>query len=139
MLSRIDARMCTAYIEDGVIYAGFASQADEPGEYLLLQRAVSPDPQDRALGHDCVHVSCCDQSRACYGGIRRFVLEPGRAMIHLDQTAAGRLGTARHLAIRFPADAALLVTLSDHLRRIFAGDDGVFSCSLAPPSGHPDA
>ena len=126
MIARIDAKVCVAYVEDGVIFVGFSDDEFEPSEYLLLQRTVSPGVQDKVLGHDTVHVTCCDQSRSSYGGVQHLILHKGKAEILFDMETASKLGTTQHLEVYFTPSEELLDQLSHHLQQILVGPDGVF-------------
>lgn len=126
MTDRLDAKVCVAYVEDGVVFVGFSDDEFEPSVYLLLQRAVSLGLQDIALGHDTVHVTYCDQSRSSYGGVLQFILHQGKAQIQFAKETASKLGTTQHLDIHFVQNEKLIDQLIYHLQQIFAGQAGVF-------------
>lgn len=127
MKTVLQANFCCAQVQDGVILIGFATDGFDASEYLLLQKSVNPQAQDMKLGHDQIHLTYRDQAHSAYGGIRKFVLEDGRAEIMLDAKTANLLGTAQHFEIHLPPSGVSLSVLRQHLQQMFGGENGVFA------------
>lgn len=64
---------------------GFLDDGAEPQRYVLLQKALEPDEQDRKLGMDVTHIEIEDQIRSGYGGIASVVFKDGRLLINLNE------------------------------------------------------
>ena len=97
-----DARVVSGHDPDeGLFLVGFSDDPVDPSRYLLLQRTLEPDDQDRALGHDTYHVEWCEQGQGIYGGIEEFALVGGGANILFTPQAAGSLGGLTQLSITF--------------------------------------
>lgn len=55
--------------EEDVLTVGFADSENDPQSFLILQRAIEPDEQDKELGQDTYYVEIGDPGMAGYGGI----------------------------------------------------------------------
>ena len=60
----LHASRITCRVEDGVAMLGFADDDINTTQYLLLQRTLEPDQQDRRLGMDKVHVELNSQIKS---------------------------------------------------------------------------
>lgn len=86
MSFKFHATTYSACTEDEVRILGFADDGQQPGHYLLLQRAECVDEQDRLLGMDTYYVELGGQDVAGYGGIERLQLAPGHLTLHFSST-----------------------------------------------------
>ena len=86
MSFKFHATTYSACTEDEVQILGFADDGQQPGHYLLLQRAECVDEQDRQLGMDTYYVELGGQDVAGYGGIERLQLAPGHLTLHFSST-----------------------------------------------------
>src|SRR5579864_2094419 len=112
---------CVYSSDDGeVVIVGFADSQFDTKRYVLLQRGKHPSGEDRALGHDQVHITVDDESHSNYGGIRTIELEPGLVRISLEPNAARLLGTDREIVIRFVSNSSEQAALVTRLMELFA-------------------
>jgi len=107
--------------EEGVLTIGFTDNVDQPSQYLLLQRSLTPSDQDKRLGHDRVHIELTDQGYSAYGGIWRVRLASDRLSLFLDEKMAQTLNCEAELEVTLKLDAQEAADLRKHLSRIFAG------------------
>jgi hypothetical protein len=111
--------------EDGIVVVGFADDEFQTTQYVLLQRTLEPDEQDRKLGHDKVHVELDSQNRSGYGGIERIQMEGSALRFALNAKGSKFLGTP---AISINLDDANVDygTLKEYLS-VVAGDESILS------------
>ncbi|MBB5766444.1 MULTISPECIES: Imm10 family immunity protein [Xanthomonas] len=117
-----DARVVSGHDpEEGLFFVGFSDDPLDPSRYLLLQRSLAPDDQDRALGHDTFHVEWCGQEHSCYEGIEEFELGTTAARIRFDSQATESLGGLSELVITFELLPEEFAALRQGLEVVFAG------------------
>lgn len=107
--------------EGGGPLVGLAGQGADSARYLLLQRACSFDPQDRALGMETYHVEWCSQSASRYGGIERCTLGPASVEILFAKDAGAALGGLGRLSVSFRLAPGEHARLAKALGEVFAG------------------
>lgn len=105
----------------GLLLVGFYDDPISPSRYLLLQRSVEPDDQDKTLGHDTYHVEWCEQGQSIYGGIEEFILAADTARVRFTLQAARVLGSLTELTIKIKLLPGEFEALSGDLKVIFAG------------------
>jgi hypothetical protein len=76
--------------EDGVHVLGLVDSANEPQDYVILQRGTEFDEQDRRLGQDTYYVEVCADGVAGYGGVKSVSLDAGTLNIELEDSAKWR-------------------------------------------------
>ncbi|WP_295819752.1 Imm10 family immunity protein [uncultured Deinococcus sp.] len=106
-------------IEDADTFmVALGDHADEPQEWLELQRALVEDEQDVALGMDTY---CLVRSGGptVYGGVAACVLSRDGLILRLDDDAAQMLG-APFYELMLRLDDAAHAALRDGLRQVFA-------------------
>jgi len=106
----------------------FAEESDGSGRHLMLQRALSFDAQDAALGQD----SYCivnDLGACVYGGVTAWRLNEGTVVIQLERTAADALGLTLSYAIHLESSDVTPEEVANGLERVFG-----CSSSLNPPA-----
>ncbi|SMO52695.1 Imm10 family immunity protein [Melghirimyces algeriensis] len=126
MATIVKSNFLYAQKENDVVMVGFADDEFDTKEYVLLQRSIVYDDQDKILGLDKVYIECNDQSHSVYGGIVRFVLSNGIAEIWIDSNAANMLGTDEKIKIVFPVNYNDLADVEELLREIFNNQHEVF-------------
>ncbi|ENX58598.1 MULTISPECIES: Imm10 family immunity protein [Acinetobacter] len=75
------------FFEDGIHILGFADNANEPQEYVIFERSIEFDEQDRKLGQDTYFVEVCADGSAGYGGIRLVSFLAGTLKIEFEEDA----------------------------------------------------
>lgn len=100
--------------ENGVAMLGFADDEFNTTRYLLLQRTVEPDQQDRALGHDRVHIHL--NERSAYGTIEETQLRPQGVIFRLAPGTAAMVSDSEAIEVTFDLTATKLKELADQLR-----------------------
>lgn len=108
--------------EDGVAELGFADDEFNTTQYLLLQRTLEPDQQDRASGFDRVHIELSDQSHSAYGDIDEVRLRMQGAAFRFDQTTAATVSNGETIEIAFEVTAPRLQELAEQLRLLIGQD-----------------
>lgn len=96
-----------------------AEHADGTGERLELQRAITFDEQDRALGQDTYCLTTSDGATR-YGGVRSHDLADGRLQIQLDDDAAATLGVDGFVIQLNPS--VNTTSLHEAIRRVLGAD-----------------
>lgn len=81
-----------------------AEHLDGSGQRIELQRALSFDDQDGALGQD-TYCLVTDSGATHYGGIDRWAVEESELRLYLSAEAATALKLDTELSIHLPADA----------------------------------
>ena len=98
----------------------FAEHLDDSGRRIELQRALSPDEQDRALGQDTYCV-VTESGATHYGGIDRWAVQDGEVQLSLSTEAAAALGLDTEVSIGLPPDADPS-TVVERLSAVVGGD-----------------
>ena len=80
--------------ELNTLVLGLSDTQDGSGNILILERGLSFDEQDVALGQDTYSISTASGATV-YGGIMRSVLDERLLTIELTAEAAGALGTTQ--------------------------------------------
>ncbi|MBD9471166.1 Imm10 family immunity protein [Pseudoxanthomonas sp. PXM01] len=100
---------------------GFADQKFDTRFYLMLQRALEHDEQDRALGMDTYHLEWRGQGMSGYGGISRFLLSSTGVEVSFEPQAVAELDGMEHLSICFQLSRDDFLMLREALGNIFVG------------------
>jgi hypothetical protein len=80
---------------------------DGDGARLEIQRSLTVDPRDEALGED-TYCLCTQTGATYYGGVQSWRLDDGLLQFSLDESAALTLGVGRLVNIELRlADQAL--------------------------------
>ncbi len=108
----------TVQNEYGVALLGFADEQFNTTQYLLLQRTLEPDDQDRALGQDRVHIELND--RSAYGDVEEARLENGRLVLRLDPLTASQISGGETIEVAFGESMGLDI-IATQLRVLIGG------------------
>jgi len=126
MTTKFKANFLYAQVdENDVIMVGFADAEFETKDYILFQKLLVCDEQDKERGFDKVHIIFCEQTQSVYGNILKFVLKKGLVKVTLDSKTAKAINTDERLEIVFPADAKL-DDIKQYLIKMFVDKDNVF-------------
>lgn len=111
--------------DDLCFLVGFADDALNTQQYLLLQRAFENDAgeQDVESGPDTYHLEWHDQSCSLYGGIARFVLHRDHVACQFSPEGTAVLDGATDAHIAFDLDEPEFRLLTQRLKDIFRGTD----------------
>lgn len=115
--------------EDDIITVGFADNEFNVNEYILLQKSTICDEQDKALGHDKVHITYTDELHSAYGGISKAFLGSNSLKLSLDKSTADRLGTGYQINIVLAENFKEYEVLKHNLQMIFEADTDVLVCA----------
>ena len=107
--------------DEALLLIGFSDDPIQPSRYLLLQRSLELDDQDRSLGHDTYHVEWCGQDQSFFGGIEEFVLSSSGASIRFTPEAAVALSGLTEVTLALDLSAEEFAALSRDLETLFAG------------------
>jgi len=131
MTTKIESSFLYAQVdENDVIMVGFADDEFETSNYILLQKALVINEQDKKLGLDKVHITYSNQVNSTYGEILKVVLKNGLAEITFDSKTANELNIDEQLEIIFPPNNTKLAEVKHYLAQMFAGKDGVFNSEV---------
>ncbi|EGK14144.1 hypothetical protein HMPREF9374_0403 [Desmospora sp. 8437] len=109
--------------ENNVVIVGFADDEFNSKEYVLLQKSLVSEEQDRL---DQVHITFNDPSRSAYGEIVKFVLKNDSVIIWIDSDTADMLETDEKIKIVFPVKKHDLGKVENYLRQIFSDQNETF-------------
>lgn len=115
---RFTASCITWQNDNGVALLGFADDEFDTTQYLLLQRTLEPDQQDRDLGLDRLHIELNDQARSDYGTVEDARLRRQGVTFRLDRTTAATVSNGESIEIAFDVTAARLQEIAEQLRRL---------------------
>jgi len=88
------------YEDDGeIVTIGFAENAKNPNNYLIIEYSYEYDDQERSLGLDKLYLELNDQSRSTYGGLQHVSLNPKKLVFSFDPDALGKLKIEGQLSI----------------------------------------
>ena len=107
--------------ELNTLVLGLSDTQDGSGNILILERGLSFDEQDVALGQDTYSISTASGATV-YGGIMRSVLDERLLTIELTAEAAGALGTTQTCQFLLELDSGSVGRLREGLRRVLEGD-----------------
>lgn len=108
-------------VAPGVIGVLMADGESGDGARVELQRAITFDDQDRALGHDTTCLGL-HTGASIYGGVTGWSLTPGRLTLELSKEATEALDVDAELTIDF--DAQLVADVEEWLPKVLeAADD----------------
>ena len=113
---RFTASCITWQNENGVAVLGFADDELNTTRYVLLQRTLEPDQQDRSLGQDRVHIEVNDQSQSAYGDIEEAQLRTEGVTFRFDPTTAAKVSHGEAIEIAFEVTAPKLQEMAEQLR-----------------------
>lgn len=83
MLS-FEARVGFADSIDGVQTVGFSEDDSGQGDYVIVQRSVDPDDQDKLLGHDKPNFQVSSDYASQYGGLLDYIVSNRRLVLSFD-------------------------------------------------------
>lgn len=112
----------TCSVDNDIATLGFADDEFNTTQYLLLQRKLSPDDQDRALRMDRLHIEYCEQSQSAYGSVIRAELGKQRLVLHFDRATADAVSNGEAIEIAFVANAPKPAELFDQLSLLVGRD-----------------
>lgn len=125
MTTKLNVNFLYTQIENNIITVGFADDEFNTQEYILLQKTIIYDDQDKKLGFNRIHITCNDQSRSAYGGILKFIFNNGKINILLDPNTADVLKTEDQIEIVFPTNTFDLAKLRQYLQELFSEESEV--------------
>ena len=102
---------------DGVVMVGFADDEFNTNEYVLLQRTLQPDEQDRSLGLDGVHLQVDSPDQSGYDCIKRIRVTRSEIQIELKPEAQSAF-PCRDVQITFNMDDEHYSRMLAHLKEV---------------------
>ena len=121
---KFHASRITCQVEDGVAVLGFADDDTNMTQYLLLQRTLQPDPQDRRLGMDKVHFELNSQIKSAYGTVEEAQLRKQGVVFRLDPATAAKVSDGETIDVAIDLSAGKMKELAEQLR-LLIGEDRV--------------
>jgi hypothetical protein len=121
---KFHASRITCQVEDGVAVLGFADDDTHTTQYLLLQRTLEPDQQDRKLGMDQVHLELNSQIKSAYGTVEEAQLRKHGVVFRLDPTTAAKVSDGETIDVTFDLSAGKMKELAEQLR-LLIGEERV--------------
>jgi len=118
-----NAEVISASTDDLACIVALADDPNEPANWLILQRALCVDEQDKKVGLDTYNFELSG-SGTIYGGIERASLLPDSLSVDLQQ---GSRASASKVLIHIKEDEATLKNLAEKLRFIFSNTNTAVS------------
>lgn len=108
----------------------FADDEFDTKEYILLQKLLVADEQDKEQGLGEVHITYNDEVRSNYGGILNVTLYKNCIEIELDNNTAKELQLENMIQVSFSQKDPNLAAVKKHLEKMFHNCKGVFKSKL---------
>jgi len=121
---KFHATRITCQVEDGVAMLGFADDDFNTTQYLLLQRTLEPDQQDRGLGMDKVHIELNSQIRSAYGNVEEAQLRTRGVVFRLDPATAAKVSDGETIDVAIDMTASKMKEVAEQLR-LLIGEERV--------------
>jgi hypothetical protein len=128
---KFHASRITCLVEDGVAMLGFADDDINTTHYLLLQRTLEPNPEDRRLGMDQVHVELNSQIQSAYGNVEEARLRKRGVVFRLDPATAAKVSDGEAIDVTIDMTPEKMKEVADQLR-LLIGEKNV---RVAPQKG----
>lgn len=118
MKSKSFTANCVTFEEaDGVVMIGFADDEFNTNEYVLLQRTLEPDEQDRKLGLDGVHLQVDSPNQSGYDCIRDIQVTRSTIRIEINPEAQSAFN-CDEVQIMFDIDDERYSSMLAHLKNV---------------------
>lgn len=101
----------------------FADEQMGEGGYVMLQKGLKSDEQDKKFGFDKVHIEVETQKKSGYGGISRMLLSGPTLRIELNEKGKQFLQIQEDILVSLPIDDP---HSEEKLRKFAAELDGEF-------------
>lgn len=101
----------------------FADKQMGEGKYVMLQKGLESNEQDKKFGFDKVHIEVDTQKKSAYGGISRMHLSQGTLRIELNERGRQYLQVEGDIQLRLPNDDPYI---DEKLRKFAAAIEGEF-------------
>lgn len=101
----------------------FANEQMGEGGYVMLQKGLESNEQDKKFGFDRVHLEVGTQKKSGYGGICRMILSDATLRIELNERGKQFLQMQADVLISLPIDDPHLM---EKLQKFAAAIDGEF-------------
>ncbi len=111
--------------EDKFYLVGFADDEYDTINYLMLQKALTFDEQDKEQGMDQVYIEFKDQSHSYYGGITRLEITDDSFIFGLEANTAKALDLPQSFTITISRKHKKLKSVLSYLDKIFKENKGV--------------
>jgi hypothetical protein len=121
---KFHASRITCQVEDGVAMVGFADDDINTTQYLMLQRTLGPDQQDRRLGMDKVHIEFNSQLRSAYGNVEEVQLRKQGVVFRFDPATAAKVSSGETIDVTMEMTAGKMKELAEQLR-LLIGEERV--------------
>ncbi len=112
----IDCHHVSVVDDEACTVVTFADHPEMPSRWVMIQRALSYDEQDRRLGMDGIYLEVEDQSRSVYRGIEAMRFEPDYIEIRLGAEAVQQLAVEGEIVLRLNAQAVDTTEALEKLR-----------------------
>ncbi|WP_426337272.1 Imm10 family immunity protein [Pseudoduganella sp. R-31] len=117
-----DATVVSVDEQDEAYIVGFADDAMEPSQYIILQRSTEEDEQDDELGLNTYFLEIGNPSVSGYGGISSAKLKHSQMELNLRQPS-DYANEVEQIIVRFHASQEEREQLARHLELIFRDSD----------------
>jgi hypothetical protein len=108
---------------DGVALVGFADNKMNPSQYVLLQRTLTPTPQDMNCGFDKLYIEVNSQLHSGYGAVRTADFQRDMLVLRLDQKLASNISVDSVITIRFDLSIERFKEIAEVFGQLAAGGD----------------
>jgi hypothetical protein len=95
---------------------GFADEEFNTTQYVMLQKGLRPNQQDREHGFDQLHIEVNSQIHSGYGGVVEAQLQENWLILKIDPQAAANMSVDDTIEIAFHVSMERLKEISNQLR-----------------------
>lgn len=121
---KLAADCVTFQTKDDVAILGFADDALNTAQYVLIQRSLRPSPTDAQLGFDRPYIEVNEQAHSGYVEVSKATLQASGVVLKLATATALKMGIDDTIEITLRAPAESTRQLADQLRLVL-GDERV--------------
>ena len=108
--------------DGAAITVGFADHKTDTKKYVLLERSLVCDEQDKALGFDKVHIEVEDQIHSTYGGVDSIRISGKLIKIELTPKGKDSIKIADDLTISLKCGDSVIGPAVEQLRNLAHGE-----------------
>jgi hypothetical protein len=119
---RFKASCVTWQHEPDAATLGFADDEIDTKEYLLLERTLKPDKQERELGMDRLYIELNSQKRSAYGSVEEVRFERSSLVFRLDMATASKVSNGEAIEVEVDNSQVDLKQLAKHLRFLIGAE-----------------
>jgi hypothetical protein len=119
---KLTAHYVTCQTQDDVAMLGFADDEFNTTQYVMLQKGLKPNQQDRECRFDQTYIEVNSQIHSGYGGVVEALLQENRLVLKLDPQAAADMSVDDTIEIAFQVQKGRLEEIAEQLRLLLGAE-----------------